>query len=70
MVIRRKSSIFIKIYEINGQKCMFGHDNIHFKTVNLPKKQKYKNLCSKFGLKKFNNLKSINIPFININYNY
>ena len=45
MVIRRKSSIYKKLYEINGQKTMFGYDNINFKTVNLPKKQKYKNLC-------------------------
>ena len=52
MVIRRKSSIYKKLYEINGQKMMFGHDNIHFKTINLPAKQRYKNLCSKFGLKK------------------
>ena len=51
MVIRRKSSIYKKLYEINGQKMLFGHDNIHFKTINLPQKQKYKNLCSKFGLK-------------------
>ena len=54
MVIRRKSSIYKKLYEINGQKMIFGHDNIHFKTINLPAKQRYKNLCSKFGLKKSN----------------
>ena len=53
MVIRKKSSIYKKLYEINGQKTMFGYDNINFKTVNLPKRQKYKGLCSKFGLKKF-----------------
>ena len=49
--IRLWYSIYKKLYEINGQKTMFGYDNINFKTVNLPKKQKYKNLCSKFGLK-------------------
>ena len=52
MVIKRKSTILKKLYEINGQKSMFGYDNIHFKTINLPKKQRYKNLCSRFGLKK------------------
>ncbi len=56
MVIRRKSSIYKKLYEINGQKMMFGHDNIHFKTINLPAKQRYKNLCSKI------HFKTINLP--------
>ena len=59
MVIKRKSTILKKLYEINGQKSMFGYDNIHFKTVNLPNKQRYRNLCNKFGLKKFNKIKSI-----------
>ena len=67
MVIRRKSSFFKRLYEINGQKSMFGYDNIHFKTINLPNKQKYKNLCSKFGLKKFNNKSSINLNVLIIN---
>ncbi len=67
MVIRRKSSIYKKLYEINGQKTMFGYDNINFKTVNLPKKQKYKNLCSKFGLKKFNKIKAMYLNTLIIN---
>ena len=67
MVIKNKSSIYKKLYELNGQKSMFGHDNIHFKTVNLPNKQRYINLCSKFGLKKTYISKSINIPFISVN---
>ena len=67
MIVKKKSSIYKKLYEINGQKSMFGHDNIHFKTVNLPNKQRYINICSKFGLKKIYRLKSINIPFIAIN---
>ena len=67
MVIRRKSSIYKKLYEINGQKTMFGYDNINFKTVNLPKRQKYKNLCSKFGLKKFNKMKTIYLNKLIIN---
>ena len=67
MVIRRKTSIYKKLYEINGQKTMFGYDNIHFKAINLPKKQKYKNLCNIFGLKKFNINKVFKLPFIKIN---
>ena len=67
MVIRRKSSIYKKLYELNGQKMMFGHDNIHFKTINLPSKQKYINLCSKFGLKKIKPLRKRNFQIIDIN---
>ena len=67
MVIRRKSSIYKKLYELNGQTSMFGHDNLHFKTVNLPKTQKFRNLCPKFNLKKINKYKSIKIPLITIN---
>ncbi len=67
MVIRRKSSIYKKLFESNGQISMFGHDNIHFRTVNLPKTQKFKDLCPKFNLKKINKNKSIKIPFISIN---
>jgi hypothetical protein len=51
MVIRRKSSIYKKYYESIGQGTLFGHDNLHFKTVNLAKKQRFKNLCHKFNLK-------------------
>jgi len=64
MVIRRKSSIYKKLYELNGQSAMFGHDNLKFKTINLPKSQKFKHLCSTFSLKKFHKIKSINIPLI------
>ena len=67
MVIRRKSSIYKKLYEFNGQQMMFGHDNIHFKTINLPTKQRYKNLCSKFGLKKIKSSGKKNFQIININ---
>ena len=67
MVIRRKSSIYKKLYELNGQTSMFGHDNLIFKTVNLPKTQKFRDLCPKFNLKKFNKNKSIKIPFVTIN---
>ncbi len=67
MVIRRKSSINKRLYELYGQETMFGYDNIHFKTVNLPKKQKFINLCSNFGLKKINNNVSINLSIIKLN---
>ncbi len=67
MVIRRKSSIYKRLYEINGQHLMFGHDNLKFRTINLPKSQKLKNICPKFNLKKFYIKKSIKIPIININ---
>ncbi len=51
MPIRRKSSIFKKYYEDIGQGLLFGHDNLNFKTVNLPKKQRLTNLCKKFRIK-------------------
>ena len=67
MVIRRKSSIYKKLYELNGQYSMFGYDNLKFKTVNLPKSQKFKHLCPTFNLKKFHKAKSFHIPVIIIN---
>ena len=51
MVIRRKSSIYKKYYESIGQGILFGYDNLHFKTINFPKKQHLKNLCANFNLK-------------------
>ena len=51
MPIRRKSSLDKKYYEKIGQGLLFGHDNLNFKTVNLPKKQRLTNLCKKFGIK-------------------
>ena len=51
MPIKRKSSIDKKYYESIGQGLLFGHDNLHFKTVNLPKKQRLINLCKKFRVK-------------------
>ena len=59
MVLRRKYSINKKYYESIGQGMLFGHDNIHFKTINLSKKQRFKNLCKKFRLKKIVKDKSI-----------
>ena len=55
--MNKKKSTKKYIYEINGQMSMFGHDNLEFKTINMPKKQKFKNLCIKFNIKKpINNL--------------
>ena len=51
MPIKRKSSIEKKYYEAIGQGLLFGHDNLDFKTVNLPKKQRLTNLCKKFRIK-------------------
>ena len=51
MPIRRKSSIDKRYYESIGQGVLFGHDNLNFKTVNLPKKQHLKNICKKFSVK-------------------
>ena len=51
MPIKRKSSIDKKYYESIGQGLLFGHDNLHFKTVSLPKKQRLINLCKKFSVK-------------------
>ncbi len=59
MPIRRKSSINIKFYESIGQGMLFGHDNIHFKAINLSKKQRFKNLCKQFRLKQLVKDKSI-----------
>ena len=52
MPIRRKSSIEKKYYETIGQGLLFGHDNLRFKTVNLPQRQRLINLCKKFNIKK------------------
>ena len=67
MPIRRKSSIQKKFFESIGQESLFGHDNIHFKTVNLPQKQKLINLCKKFSVKLIINKNHIYLDFIKIN---
>ena len=59
MPIRRKSSIDKQYYERIGQGMLFGHDNIHFKTINLSKKQRFKDLCKNFRLKQLVKNKSI-----------
>ena len=67
MPIRRKSSINKKNYESIGQGVLFGHDNIHFKTVNHPKKQRFKNLCPHFNLKLIIQEKPILLQVIKLN---
>ena len=52
MVIRRQSSLDKINYEAKGQEQMFGRDNILFKSINLPKRQKFHRLCNNFKLKK------------------
>ena len=51
MPIRRKSSMEKKYYETIGQGLLFGHDNLRFKTVNLPQRQRLRSLCKKFSIK-------------------
>ena len=51
-MIKNKYS-FNKInYEENGQQSFFGRDNLFFKTVNMPKKQRFDNISKDFQLKK------------------
>tara|TARA_B110000438_G_scaffold176835_1_gene168996 strand:+ start:103 stop:273 length:171 start_codon:yes stop_codon:yes gene_type:complete len=47
------------MYELNGQISMFGHDSLSFKTINMPKKQRFNNICINFKLKKL--IKEINL---------
>ena len=54
-------------YEISGQLSLFGRDNLSFKTVNLPKAQRYDNLCNKFRLKKLVSNLYLSLPAIIIN---
>ena len=54
MPIRIKSSIEKKYYEAIGQGLLFGHDNLRFKTVNLPQRQRFISLCKKFSIKQIN----------------
>ena len=67
MVIRRKSSINKKNYELYGQLFFFGRDSINFKTVTLPKAQRYDNLSNKFRLKILVNNLHLSLPIILIN---
>ena len=59
MPIRRKSSIEKKNYETIGQGLLFGHDNLRFKTVNLPQRQRLRSLCKKFSIKQIDQSNSV-----------
>tara|TARA_Y100001970_G_C13929670_1_gene697572 strand:- start:291 stop:494 length:204 start_codon:yes stop_codon:yes gene_type:complete len=62
----QKSNLYKKYYEKKGQISFFGYDNLHFKTINLPKRQRFKNLCSVFSLKKIINHTSTVLKVIKI----
>ena len=65
-MIKRKSSINKIFYENNGQKSFFGRDNLSFKSINMPKKQHFVNLCKDFKLKKIIKNKYFSLRFLNI----
>ena len=66
MLIRTKSSIQKNYYESIGQELLFGHDNIHFKTVNLPKRQRLLNLCKRFSVKLIVKKNSVSYKLVNL----
>ena len=51
-----------------NQLIFFGLDNLHFKTINLPKPQKFKYLNKEFGLKKIINSKKIKLKFFKLKF--
>ena len=51
MPITRKDSILKQYYEANGQRSMFGYDNLEFKTINHPTPHRFFDLCPEFKLK-------------------
>ncbi len=67
MVIRRKSSLDKINYELMGQQSFFGRDNLSFKTVNLPRSQRYDNLCNKFRLRILVSNLHLSLPTIILN---
>ena len=66
MPIRSKSSIDKKYCESIGQGALFGRDNLEFKTVNLPKKQRLTNICKKFSVKLIIQINPIALKLINL----
>ena len=51
-MIRSKHSLNKIIYEKNGQLFFFVRDNLYFKTINMPKKQRFNKICRDYNLKK------------------
>jgi len=66
MPIRSKSSNEKKYFETIGQGLLFGHDNLRFKTVNLPKRQRLKSLCKKFNIKQIDQSNKVFFSVIRI----
>ena len=66
-MIRRKYSIDKVNYELRGQIFFFGRDNLSFKVVNFPKKQRLVNICKDFKLKKIIN--NIFLPLSILKFN-
>ena len=66
MVIRTKESINKKLYEVNGQAFMFGHDNLQFKTVNHPLRHKFVELCPEFKLKQLSNELKLKLNYLSL----
>ena len=48
----KKPIIDKNAYALNGQKIVVSHDNLIFKSVDMLKKQNFKNICIRFNLKK------------------
>ena len=66
MKIKRKIKQNFVVSEFVSQKSFFGYDNLSFKTVNLPKPQRFKNLSYKFNLKKIVKKDSALLNYIKI----
>ncbi len=62
MTITTKDSILKKWYEANGQRSMFGYDNLEFKTINHPTPHRFVDLCPEFKLKKTKRSLIVNLP--------
>ena len=62
----KKNKIKKTYYKSISQLSFFGNDNLFFKTVNLPKPQRYKNLCRFFRLKQTVIKKKLKLYFIEI----
>jgi hypothetical protein len=64
--VKKISSKCKYIYELNGQVPMFGRDNLVFKTINMPKRQNFDNICKDFKLKKLTYKANLSLSIINI----
>mgnify|MGYP006132884759 CR=1 FL=1 len=62
--MKNKSSRDKYFYELSGQVSMFGRDNLAFKSINMPKKQHFDNICKNFKLKKLTKRVSLFLEII------